>query len=427
MGNYEKLRAQICSTKIGNALQIGILQHRDTLASTSSDDQDRYAEFHNLHEELNPKRKPTKKVAKEGEEEDEDAVEEEDDVDENAYKYCYWGKGKVKDPDTKELVEIEGEFPKKRFVTIATPVKMVLQYMLNCFVDECHTFYLENNNSFPNDNLLDAIQTFVIEQREDPIMPFVYRVSKLYKEIDIILEDENTKGTGVLGTFIENELKTIFEIKKSGKNTISKLYILRETFVNFIKVISVHIMDYLWWQRSPFNLGMLFGTFAQFSRMIEGCECPDNFYDYAKMYVKENENKKAAASTKAPAKGKGKGKGRGRPKADAKSADDDGEGDEDTESTEVAPKAGAKKAGAKKAGAKKAGAKKAGAKKGEKKAPAKKAVAKKAVAKKDASEEPDEQDDEGAIDDALDAQAGSDDGEEFDLEKFEDSPLPDDE
>lgn len=440
MGDYEKLKAPLAATRIGSALQIAILQHRDALKSASNEESDRYEEFLNLDEELHPKRKPTKKK-----EEEVGSDDEEDDEDENAYKYCYWGKGKVKDESTGKMIEIEGEIPKKRFVTIATPVKLVLQYMLNCFVNECRIYYLENDNSFPGDNLMNAIQTFVFENRDNPITPFIYKVSKLYKNVDEILEDDNTKGTGKLGEFIENTLKDIFDLKKTGKNTSSKLYIIRETYVSFIKVLAIYIMDYLWEQRSPFNLGMLLGAFRQLSRMVGGGECPDIFYDYCKMFVKENETKKAANSKASGAKGKGKG--RGRPPSSTKSnsssasSTTSGEPDktedesdmDDKKDTKVSGKANPKAGG--KGGAK-ASAKanpKGGAKanpKGDAKASGKanpKTTAKAAGKTKGRGKSKDDEDDD-AIASALDAEAGSDEeGEKFNFDEFEDTPLPDDE
>ena len=322
MGDYEKLRSPGCSTKLGASLQLSILQHREALAANSMDETPRYEEYHTLYEELNPKKRPSKKDA----DEDDDEEEEEDP---NAYKYCYWGKGKVKDPETNKFVEIEGEFPKKRFVTISAQAKLVLQYMLNCFVDECHAYYEENGGSFPKGDVMDEIKTFVYEQREDPISPFIIQVSKIYGDVGEIMEDEKTKGTGVLGNYIENELKDIFDLKKSKSNAVSNLYIIRETFISFIKVLSINIMDYLWEHKTAFNLDMLMGTFRQLSRFVsnKGGECPESFYDYAKMYIKENENKKATKG-KAKGKGKGSGKGRGRPpsnkkKESEKSSDDE--------------------------------------------------------------------------------------------------------
>jgi len=405
MGDHEKLKAPLAATRVGTALQIAILQHRDSLKALSSEEIDRYEEYHNLYEELHPKRKPTKKKDEEADEDDE---EEED---ENAYKYCYWGKQRIKNEDTGKMEEVEGEWPKKRFVTIATPAKLVLQYMINCYIDECRAYYLENDNSFPGDNLMESIQTFVFEHREDPITPFIYKVSKLYKNVDDILEDENTKGTGKLGDYIETAIKDIFDLKKSGKNTISKLFVIRETFVSFIKVLAINMMDYLWEQRSPFNLGMLLGTFRQLSRLVGGGECPDSFYDYAKMFVKENENNKKVASAKGGA-ASGKGKGRGRPPSNKELEKSTG-----TKTTE-------KSTGKSKAAGKASG-------KGKGKAAGKASAKGKGKGKGKTEEPADEidEDDAALIDEALDAEASSDvgEGEDFDFDEFEDSPLPDDE
>jgi hypothetical protein len=336
MGDHEKLRAALCATRIGSALQIAILQHRDAIKTASTEESDRFEEYLNYTEEMNPMKNPNKAKAKgkgKGKSKtdadaDTDATDATDttdatdatdadadaDDDDNAYKYCYYGKGKVKGDDGK-LVEIEGNFPKKKFVTVATQVKHALQYALNCYVDEAYGFYKENKNSLPGDNLMDAITMYTLEQRDDPITPFVHKVSKLYPNINDLIEDENTKGTGKLVDFVDGAIKEVFDLKKaSNKNVSNKVYDISSTFVNFIKTIAVFVMDFMWEQRTPFNLGMLYGIFRQLSRVISGAECPDTFYEYANMFIKENEGKKSASAktegTAAPAKGKGKGRGR---------------------------------------------------------------------------------------------------------------------
>lgn len=396
MGDFERLKAAVCATKLGAALQLAILQHRDALASVSVEEPPRYEEYLTLHEELNPIKKPSKKkkvVDEENPDEDNpdeenpDESEFEDEVDPNDYKHCYFGICRVKDKESGKMVEVEGAWPKKRLVTVAAGVKLALQYLVNCYVNECYTCFSENGNAFPSGELMDEIKTFALENCDDPVTPFIIEVSKIFGEIGDILEDEDTKGTGHLGKYLEKEMKSIFDLKKSKKDTANKLFVIRETFVSFIKVLAVNIMDRIWEHKTALNLDMLMGTLRQLSRFVgtnRGGELPESFYDFVRMYIQDNENKKKSAA----AKGKGKGKeggtagnrGRGRPPSKKATGRKKASNDDETDPAD------------------------------------------------DETNPADDETDGVTVDDAIEAELGDiGDGEEFnDFDDFDDSPLPPD-
>jgi hypothetical protein len=204
---------------------------------------------------------------------------------------------------------------KKKFISMATPVKQVLQYMLNCMVHECHSYYLENNKSFPADetSILSEIMNYAQTQCEEAVSPFIFEVADLYDNVSSILEDEPKKGTGVLRNWMETEFKKVFETGKAKKAISTQLIYIQNSFINFIKVLAIFLMDHFWENKTPLNIGKLLGTIRQLSRLVakNGGECPPMFYEYAQMFVEQNSCKRApgkGAGKKAPAKKKAAGK-----------------------------------------------------------------------------------------------------------------------
>jgi hypothetical protein len=328
MGNYETLQKPVCANKIGAAMYFAILQQREKLEAESDDELDRYFEYLNLTEELNPKSKPKKsKKKKDDDEETEEADEDEDEDEEEdklAYSYTYIAKLPVKGADKKATGEFyESEEKKKKFVSMPAPVKQILQYVLNCLVHECYKYYEENGKSFPADesNILSEVAKYAQKHCEDAISPFVFEVADLYGDVSEILDDETKKGTGVLRSWMDTEFKKIFQIGKSKKPMSTQLIRIQDSYINFLKALSVFMTDHLWENRTAINIGKILGTFRQISRLVakNGGECPPVFYEYAKMYVEQNTTKRAASkgkgkgAGKAPAsKGKAKGKGAGK-------------------------------------------------------------------------------------------------------------------
>ena len=343
MGNYESLRKGTCGNKISTALTLAILRQRKSLQEESTEEVERYEEYLTYDEELNPKSKPKKgkKDSKDAEADvDADAdVDAEADTD-LAYAYTYVGKTKVKDDDG-NVTEFEQELKKKKFISMASPVKQIIQYILNCVVTECHGYYTKNNKTFPvsDGNILTEIKNYAQTECEDPLSPFVFEVSDLYGDVDSIVEDDSDKGTSNLSKFLETEFKKIFETGKSKKPISSQLDKINNSFIRFIKTLAVFLMDHFWENKTPLNAGKLFGTIRQLSRLAasKGGECPASFYEYARLYVKQNTTESKAkkdvdadgtadadadadATDEAPKKPAPKGKGKGRGKGAGKGA-----------------------------------------------------------------------------------------------------------
>lgn len=314
-GNYESLKKTAVPTKIASAFYFSILQHRQNLEQEIGEDEERFPEHLNFEEELNPISKPKKKAPRKktdddsaDEEPEEDPEEEEDPL---AYEYTYYGVGKVKGPDGK-MVEVTGPWKKKKFLSMSTQVKHALHYILQCMVHECKQFY-DSKGRFPDEDLISEIKEFANSDCVDAIFPFVVEVSSL--ELGRLLEEEPPeKGVGALRKHLETEFKKIFESTSGTSKPNSKpLLSLIECFVNFIKVLSVFVMEYMWENKTAFNLKGFTGTLRQLSRIVtpSGGSCPQTFYQSMNMYIEQNTNTASATKGKGAGASKGKGAGAG--------------------------------------------------------------------------------------------------------------------
>ena len=268
IGEFSNLKSKSLGNNLGKFFYMTLLKHRDNILNCLNSDVNPYVEFETLHQIQNPKKGKEK----------------------------YTFKKMVKN---KEGVLEEKDCSYKKLVMINQDLKNAFIFILNVFVKECYDCYVKNGKKFEKD-VLDQVFNFVQAEREEGHMmaPAIIKSQELFdvdKLIPTVFHDmTSTLTSKVKGHFADDD-------NNIPDDQISDIV---RSFIKFIQVIAVLIMDTLWNNKRSINISVLFGQLRQLSTLLSNYDCDigQELLDDLNLFVVESRPAKKTNTTKSTKK-----------------------------------------------------------------------------------------------------------------------------
>jgi len=209
------------------------------------------------------------------------------------------------------------DLPMKKFANITGEVKNGLAFLLNKFIKECQSCYIDNKRSLlGEDQVLNQICTYATSQVSLPIAPVIIRSAEIL-DIEALVEGNYANCLKQLA----EKIRPLFK-DKEDKSPEKQLGTIVDAFIKFMKIVAIYMTDILYEKRQAVNGVFLFGILRQINSQLRqhDCKIEDELFDNLREYIEVNKPKKDPATA-------GKKK--------KKSGEDDDELDADEEEPEL--------------------------------------------------------------------------------------------
>lgn len=271
IGDFKVLIANPIKMLLGKSLYLTILKHKDNLCEESNRDVDPFYMYETLQMALNPRKK--------------------DEV-----KYTYRGDRTTVDKKTKiTKVEKDIDIPMKKFANITGEVKTGLAFLLNKYINECYSCYVDNKKSFVDESqVLTQVCNYAELKCTLPIAPTIIRCTEAL-DIESLVEGNYANCLKLL----LEKLRTYFK-GKEDKVPEKQLGTLVDAFIKFMKIIAIYMTDLLYEKRQAVNGVFFYGILRQINSAMRqhGCHIDEELLDNLKEYIDANKPKKETTDKK---------------------------------------------------------------------------------------------------------------------------------
>lgn len=304
LGNFKNIQGNTTKNTLGRSVYLNIVHTKDAWLDNTNLDNNPFSTYETIVMATTPKKKDEKNP------------------------FTYKGTKITKDPKTNKPVKLENQdLPMKKIVSVTTEAKNGLTILLNMYVRECYEFYKDNKDKFPQDDRVLSKLTEYAETKatEHTVVPAIIRTVDLM-DIDKSIETDFAKVRAHLIDKVTPYFKDA-----EGKTPDTKITIIIDAFVRFLKIVSALMADLIIEKRLsnaplPVNTALLLGTLRQLNRFLRtNNACFENeVFDLVTQYIE---------ASKPPAREGGKGK---KKKSDSDDGDDAGDdaGDEEPDQEE---------------------------------------------------------------------------------------------
>lgn len=241
---------------------------------------------------------------------------------------------KKKDKEFNTYYDATESVNPRKFVNISQGAKAALICLLQRYLRECHAFYRDNGNVFPDESLLVSQVTNHARSRDsDAIAPLVLNAPEALNLARI------TKNTH------KGFASAIFDLVKScfgGDGNVSVVTKLLEAFNDFVRLVGVHLSINAYWGRNQVKTEHLMAALQTISYMVPDYAIPitaiRSVADEAALMEKSKPAKKPAGE-KAPRRPSSSRKKKEKPQEEERaSSDHEDEDDEISKNLDFAAK-----------------------------------------------------------------------------------------
>lgn len=334
IGNFPKLQAAAIANAIGNRMNYWMTSIKDDMCK-DMEQPNEYTQYRTVEQLLNP---PTTTE----ETEDGKTKEKKD-------KLTWHGVRTIakKGADNKSLKdeegnvvyeEVEGDWPMSNFSTVTTPTKRALVYLLNRFMFEAQNAFHENGDSFGND-ALKVVSDHSVAGESPSIAAMIIAVAAKCETMCNIINDDNCSDDKHKSDDVNNKINNaVTEYFKVGSKAPStQLKVLVDTFVKFLRVLSVFSVNSLFEAHKAINMTFLKVQLRNAFSLVQTADMAitPEFMEKLDSYIEswDKQNKAEAAKRKAEKEANPK-----KPKSDkGKEEAEEAEADEADEDADAEP------------------------------------------------------------------------------------------
>src|ERR1700678_1324087 len=241
IGNLSTINTQAIKALLGKSFYYTMLKHKDNLLSDSCKDSNPFEMYETLSMVIKPKIK-------------------------DEPKYTYIGTKITVDKNNSKIKKIEHgvEIPMKKFSNITGEVKLALSFMLNKYIFECHSYFLDNRNTFiTSNNILDKICEYSESHISLPIAPAMIKLSTII-DVEKSVQDSYCN----LSTKLQENSKVLFK-DSNDEYPKKQLELVVEVYVKFIKIIAIFMTSLLYEKRQAVSGLFLYGILRQINMILK--------------------------------------------------------------------------------------------------------------------------------------------------------------
>ena len=258
----------------------------------------------------------------------------------------------LKDEDGKVIHEnVEGDWPMSNFSTVPSPVKRAAVYLANRYFHEALEAFTENGNTFGND-ALKVVSEYSTTSKTPSIAAMIIAVAAKGENMSAMINDDNCSNDKHKMDDVNNKIVNIVTdyFKVNNKSPQLQLRALTDTFVKFLRVLSVFSANSLYENHKAINMTFFKVQLRNAFSMVyadglvltpEFIEKLDNYIESWDVQAKAEAAKRKADKAANPKSTKSDKKDK--EEADAEEADEDADADADAEPEPEPPKKTTKK------------------------------------------------------------------------------------